>query len=223
MKTRQTSLKSIRHDTHKLILFVLLAAILLDACHTSHAQQQQQQRPFARRAAWRVSSREDYAPRAGATSSGLARPASLCNREEKTLFSCALKGSRKLLSICGSGRLDANSGYLQYRFGRAGDVEFEFPKEKKGTQAAFRYTRYTRPLVTYLVLRFETQGYLYSVHQNYNGEERPAVNEARVTVAPLKQKRAQATEFQCRLPVEGTLMNLEDVVRRADDEEPLEP
>jgi hypothetical protein len=175
-------------------LFISLAAILLDACYTGQAQQGR-----------------------------FARPASLCNREEKTLFSCALKGKGKLLSICGSGRLDAKSGYLQYRFGRAGDVELEFPKEREGTQAAFRYTRYTRPLVTYLVLRFETQGYLYSVHQNYNGEERPVVNEAGVTVTPLKQKSAQPTEFQCRLPVEGTLMNLEDVVRRADDEEPLEP
>lgn len=150
---------------------------------------------------------------------------SLCAQDEKVIFSCAIKGQeQKMLSICSSKRLDERVGYVQYRFGRAGKVELEFPQERRNTQAAFRYTRYTRPLVTYLVLRFETNGYLYSVHQNNNEEEKPPVNEATVTVSPLKalKTNAEPFEFRCREPVKGTLMSLEDVVPRSDDDA-LEP
>lgn len=198
---------------------VLLIAIFLAASVTACAQQVNGARDTAPRA---NASHANSPEAGGAAAQSPAGQASLCNRDETSLFSCVVRGSGKLLSICGSKRLDAGQGYVQYRFGRAGKVDLEFPKERQNTQSAFRYTRYTRPLVTYLALRFETNGYLYSVHQNYNGEERPPVNESSVSVTPLGGKAARSIELRCRRPAQGSLMSLEDIVRRSDDE-PLEP
>jgi hypothetical protein len=164
-------------------------------------------------------------PSFGETSSHalkLVQGLSLCARDEEVIFSCTISGSGKLLSLCGSRGLDAQSGYVQYRFGRAGRLELEFPQAREKTQSAFRYTRYTRPLVTYLVLRFESNGYLYSIHQNDNAEERPPVREASVTVTPLQSSNPKTTELRCRLPYRGSLMSLEDIVPRA-EEETLDP
>lgn len=199
---------------------VLLIALLSVASVTASAQQLDGASAATRRAnAYSARSSEAVA---AAMVQGPARQASLCNREETSLFSCAVEGSGKLLSICGSKRLDASRGYVQYRFGREGKVELEFPKERRETQSAFHYTRYTRPLVTYLVLRFETNGYLYSVHQNYNAEEHPPINESSVTVTQPGGKAARPIELRCRKPTQGSLMKLEDIVPR-DEDESLEP
>ena len=156
-----------------------------------------------------------------------SRVVSLCGKDESIVFSCTIKGSGKLLSICSSRQLDASKGYVQYRFGRPGGVELEFPKARENTQAAFRYVRYTRPLVTYLALRFETGGYLYSVHQDSDDEQKPRAQDARVTVTPIGTQtgKPHEIELQCRMPIEGSLMKLEDVVitRPWPDEGPTSP
>ncbi|HEX8097265.1 MAG TPA: hypothetical protein VF507_04490 [Pyrinomonadaceae bacterium] len=153
-----------------------------------------------------------------------APPISLCAADETVVFSCTTKGAGKLVSLCGSKQLDEKRGYVQYRFGRPGKVEMEFPRTREKTQSAFRLTRYTRPLVTYLALRFESGGYLYSIHQNDNEEEKPPALDASVAVTPLSASgpNTKKAEFSCRMPVKGSLMTLEDVVKRS-DEEPLEP
>jgi hypothetical protein len=91
------------------------------------------------------------------------RAGTLCHGNERVLFSATVTGSNKLVSICRSSRLDESRGHLQYRFGRPGKIELEFPKSREDTPSQFRYARYTRPLVTYLALRFETGGYLERV------------------------------------------------------------
>jgi len=158
-----------------------------------------------------------------AETSGLIKD-SLCSNGERVMFSAMVRGSNKLVSLCSSKQLTDSQGYLQYRFGRPGKVELEFPKNREATQSGFRYSRYTRPLVTYVVLRFETGGYLYSIHQNNNAEEKPALNEATVTVTPLETVKtdSKTVEIRLRMPVKGSLMNLEDVVRKT-DEEPTVP
>ena len=144
----------------------------------------------------------------------------LCHGNERVLFSAAVKGGNKLVSICSSGRLDEKRGYLQYRFGRPGKIELEFPKSRVDTQSQFRYSRYTRPLVTYLALRFETGGYLYSIHQNFNAELKPAISEASITVTPIEtlDTDPKPVKIPLREPVQGNLMKLENLVRRANEE-----
>jgi len=56
---------------------------------------------------------------------------SLCYKDETIVFSAALKGNDKLVSICSSKKLDESQGYLQYRFGRPEKVELCFPESRK--------------------------------------------------------------------------------------------
>ncbi|MBA3804422.1 MAG: hypothetical protein H0X14_01740 [Acidobacteria bacterium] len=134
---------------------------------------------------------------------------SLCARDEKIIWSCETD-NRKTVSICGSKQLDKQRGYLQYRFGRPGHVELEYPQQRQNTQTAFAYFRYTRPRVTYLGLRFKLNEYDYEIYDNSNEEER-AGSEAGVTVTPAGNT-AKTVDYRCRKPVVHHLIDLEEVV-----------
>ena len=93
-------------------------------------------------------------------------PANLCREAEQIVFSCQIKGSDKILSVCAAQNLDRENGYLQYRFGTNKEVELEFPGDIRDSQKAFQYSRYTRPLVTYLRLSFQENNYTFTVYDN---------------------------------------------------------
>jgi hypothetical protein len=138
-----------------------------------------------------------------------------CDRSEQVVFSCVMLKSTKVLSICASKRLDGQNGYVQYRFGPSGNIELAFPADRMASQKQFGYGRYTRPLVTYLTLSFESNGYKYSIHQDSNEEEKPRVNAAYLNVTP-PEPEAKPIEMTCRQPTRGSLMLLEDVVPRTE-------
>jgi hypothetical protein len=144
------------------------------------------------------------------------KPGSLCTRGEQVLWSCETAKTRALASICGSKNLDHAHGYVQYRFGRAGRVEMEFPRERTNTQSAFKYSRYTRYMVTYLKLEFVNNGFTYTISDDSNYEEKPGRRDADITITPAGAN-AKETRVRCRLPVAGSLMKLEDVVKKAED------
>lgn len=135
---------------------------------------------------------------------------SLCTQEEKTIWSCQTTG-RKIVSVCSSRELSKERGYVQYRFGRHGRVELEYPRQREHTQTAFSYFRYTRPLVTYLGLRFQTGGYDYEIYDNSSEEAAAAGSEAGVTVTPTGNT-ARAVDYRCRKPVAHHLIELEEIV-----------
>lgn len=138
---------------------------------------------------------------------------SLCQAEEQTIWSCATT-KNKIASVCASKDLAEDKGYVQYRFGTAGKVELEFPKEHAGSQKAFKYSRYTRPLVTMLTLSFKPTAVVYEIHDDDNSEEKPPVRAASIDVTTGANIPFSIT---CKLPVTGSLMKLEDIVPR--DEE----
>jgi hypothetical protein len=72
------------------------------------------------------------------------QPNSLCAPDERIIFSCPTEESAKILSLCASKDLTSDSGYLQYRYGPPGKIEFEYPKDRKGTQEKFQYSHYPR-------------------------------------------------------------------------------
>ncbi|HEX8745616.1 MAG TPA: hypothetical protein VF717_00345 [Pyrinomonadaceae bacterium] len=146
---------------------------------------------------------------------GAARLASLCAQGEQVVWSCETVRERKLASICSSKELDAERGYVQYRFGRVGRVELEFPSRRAASQSAFKYSRYTRPLVTYLKLEFSNNGVSYTISDDSNEEERPARRDAAIIVRD-SDGSAKETTLRCRMPVTGSLMKLEGVVERKD-------
>ena len=145
------------------------------------------------------------------------KPATLCEKNEKVIFSCGMKKSAKILSLCSSKELDKQKGYVQYRFGLPGKIELEYPADRKSTQSAFSYSRYTRPLVTYLALRFGTNGFKYSIHQDDVEDIKPPSFSSYINITPPGK---DATELMCRQPTTGSLMRLEDIVPNDDEDTP---
>ena len=117
---------------------------------------------------------------------GMVGPAfgapSLCGSDEQVFFNCLMKGSAKRVSLCGSRSLDRDKGYLQYRFGRPGAIELEFPKERLGSPRQFRFAHYVRYQVDRTELGFENGGYQYVLYDDYEGEQKPARRERGVSV-----------------------------------------
>jgi len=127
---------------------------------------------------------------------GALQTSSLCAKDERIIFSCPIKRPAKIVSVCASKDLTSERGYLQYRFGLPGKIELEYPKDRTGTQQKFHYTHYFRAQVDLTEIGFTIDGYEYSVFNDYNGEEKPAISSQGVSVtAPGKPKEVS---FVCR-------------------------
>jgi hypothetical protein len=130
------------------------------------------------------------------SNSGERQPNTLCAKDERIIFSCPVKRPAKIVSLCASKDLTSDHGYLQYRFGLPGKVELEFPKDRTATQQKFQYNHYFRAQFDQTAINFTIEGYEYSVFDDYNGEEKPAVSSQGVSVtAPGKPKEVS---FVCR-------------------------
>jgi hypothetical protein len=134
---------------------------------------------------------------------------SLCARDEHIIFSCTIKHTAKIVSLCASKELDKERGYLQYRFGLPGKVELEYPKDQKGTQPKFHYSHYFRAQVDETEINFNIDGYEYSVFDTYNGEEKPAISEQGVHVTAGGKKEAS---FVCGSKPKADYSALQDVL-----------
>ena len=141
-----------------------------------------------------------------------AKSKSLCRAGEQTIWTCTTV-KNKVASVCASKDLAEETGYVQYRFGSPGKIELEYPKEREGSAQKFKYSRYTRPLVTMLTLEFEHQGVMYEIHDDDNYEEKPPVRAASIDIAD----GVRSASVECRQPVSGSLMKLETIVPRKDE------
>lgn len=88
---------------------------------------------------------------------------SLCTKDEQVAFSCAVKGN-KLVSLCASPDLSKTTGYVQYRFGKKGAVEFTYPQLTDNPRTHFLWgvTAYSGGGVDYF--RFASGDYQYVVY-----------------------------------------------------------
>ncbi|MGR8979214.1 MAG: hypothetical protein ACU84H_03860 [Gammaproteobacteria bacterium] len=119
----------------------------------------------------------------------LADATSHCGPSEQIIYSCRIKDSRKVVSLCASKDLSSKSGYLQYRFGRPAKIELEFPKERQNSRQQFRYTHYFRFQIDRTEVSFKNAGYEYTVYNDYDGEESVPKRETGV--------RVNTTELPC--------------------------
>jgi hypothetical protein len=158
--------------------------------------------------------------RAQLTSPGLLHANSLCAKTERIIFSCLTKrsgvkpavASSKIASLCASLDLDKQRGYLQYRYGRPGKLELEFPSSRTGTQQMFQYTHYMRYQVDLTEINFEIDGYQYQIFDDYNGEEKPRISTEGVSVtAPGKPKEVS---FVCRTKAKADYSMLDELLTR---------
>src|SRR5688500_7074147 len=95
--------------------------------------------------------------------SGLAyADETLCEKSEAVYFSCPVASSKRI-SVCGSPAISESEGYLQYRFGRPGAVELEYPKTKEKTQQQFYWEENNNYQGGSRTLYFEIGSYSYGV------------------------------------------------------------
>ena len=135
---------------------------------------------------------------------------SLCAKDEHIIFSCAIKRTSKIVSLCASRDLDKERGYLQYRFGLPGEVELEFPKDRQNTQQQFHYSHYFRYQVDLTEISFNIDGYEYQIFDDYNGEEKPSISSQGVSVtAPGKPKEVS---FVCASKPRADYSTLQDIL-----------
>jgi hypothetical protein len=138
-------------------------------------------------------------------------PGTLCQEDEQVVFSCPVKDGSKIVSLCGAKHLTAQDGYLQYRFGRAGRVELEFPAQRQNTQSLFRYAHYFRYQVERLAVSFDTQGYTYTLFDAYEGDTGTKTHQQGVQITPPGTPSKVIT-FLCRGPALGMLHSLRTIV-----------
>ena len=143
------------------------------------------------------------------------QPNTLCDRNERVIFSCPIKRPAKIVSVCASKDLTSERGYLQYRFGLPGKIELEFPKDRTGTQTKFQYSHYFRAQFDLTEISFNVNGYEYEVTDDYNGEEKPAQTIQGVSVtAPGKPKEVN---FVCRTKPKADYTDLQTVLGNDQD------
>ena len=141
---------------------------------------------------------------------GSLQGGTLCEKGERVIFSCPVKRPAKIVSLCASKDLTAETGYLQYRFGLPGKVELQYPQDRTGTQSKFQYTHYFRAQVDLTEISFTNNGYEYQITDDYNGEEKPAQSIQGVSVtAPGKPKEVSLT---CRVKPKADYTDLQAVL-----------
>ena len=142
---------------------------------------------------------------------------SLCNKSEKVVFSCAVRRLGKMVSLCSSPELRKAEGYLQYRFGRPGQVELEFPKERSQSRTLFKYRHYFRSQVDSTEISFTVNGYAYAVFDEYNGEEKPVVSEKGLLVTSESSKKE--VKYLCQGKPLANYEDLADTFENASPED----
>jgi len=149
-----------------------------------------------------------------ATASNVAQlqPGSLCERDEKIVFSCTLGKQAKpgkVVSLCSSKELTKEQGYLRYRFGVPGKIELEYPKDGERPHEAFKYSHYFRAQVDETEISFSLNGYEYSISDDYNGEEKPVHHSQGITIKP--PNNGKPVTLNCRERAKAQYGDLADV------------
>jgi hypothetical protein len=143
----------------------------------------------------------------------------LCRQGEEVFFSCPVKDGTRIVSLCGSRRLTAQEGYLQYRFGRPGKLELEHPKRRQGAQETFRYAHYSRYQVDRVAVSFQRGGFTYTLFDSYEGDAPPPARDQGVQVTPSRAGRKEVT-LACRGAATGNLSSLSSILP-CDKDDPL--
>jgi hypothetical protein len=88
----------------------------------------------------------------------------MCYAHEEIYFSCPV--DKKTISICASGNISPKNGYVQYRFGRPGKPELEYPAESNPPMNKFSISDFHGGNVNSVHLKFKSGKYIYVVYQS---------------------------------------------------------
>ncbi len=103
-----------------------------------------------------------------------------CRDGEIVVFSCQIKGSQKVASLCSSVRKSETSVVpeaLFYRFGKLGNVELEFPPSASGSLEKFSFNHYFRPGLDSTAISFTNGTFNYSIYETLDNEDSTSPDE----------------------------------------------
>ena len=135
----------------------------------------------------------------------------LCADDELNVFSCPVKRTGKIVSLCTSKDFAKDSGYITYRFGLPGKVELEFPHERTATQKAFYYAHYFRARFDQTEISFNSGDYNYRMFDYYQGETKPYSHTQGLIVTPPGTKRSSTT-LECAMPAKADYSTIGDIL-----------
>jgi hypothetical protein len=135
-----------------------------------------------------------------AAADGEANFAGLCSAQEAVYFACSTATTR-WISLCGTA-----AGALQYRFGRSGAVELQYPARAIDGASRMMFARYSRHETERVEVRFENHGADYVLFDYQEGAQRTAG--VRVTTAGGKER-----DIVCSGPVASRLGELKTALR----------
>jgi len=91
---------------------------------------------------------------------------SLCETDEQVVWTC--QAGARTISVCASADLNPKEGYAQYRIGRPGALEMEYPTTRVHPRGRFTYTLYPQGNST---LSFTNGAYKYSLFEDLRSTE----------------------------------------------------
>lgn len=139
-----------------------------------------------------------------------------CRDKERVIFSCQVGREGKFVSLCAAPVFAGDEGYLQYRYGRPGAIELQFPSERSASLGKFRTAHYFRAKVDRRELTFSNGGVTYAVFSYFDNEDGKSRTETGIRVEGLGVNRV----FICSGRVVDRLPLLEGVVS-CDPDSPL--
>ena len=142
---------------------------------------------------------------------------SLCSSTEQTFFSCRIANSVKIASVCGARNTSPSDGYLQYRFGLPGKIEFEYPTEQKGSTEHFWWDGRSHADVDDNWFWFKSSGYVYSAfyiedHKKHRGTQKIRTG---ILIEKKSDEKWNKT-LKCAQPATGDFTRLADIVQSSE-------
>lgn len=131
-----------------------------------------------------------------------------CAPAERVFFSCPIKGSSKVLSLCGGVDEMGTPLWLQYRFGMIGRTELVFPSDKAGSLQKFGGVRQTAKAIglTIMEVWFAVGAYTYLIEHVYGGDCDGECTEANDLL--VFERGGAVTRLACDSPVANGLWEL---------------
>lgn len=131
-----------------------------------------------------------------------------CVAEENVFFSCPIKGSNKVLSLCGGSDESGIPSWLQYRFGNLGAAELVFPAKRAGSLQKFGGVRQTAKAIDLTILEvwFRVGVYDYLLEHDSGGDCDGECEEASFLV--VFERGTPVTRLTCSPPVVNVLWGL---------------
>lgn len=137
-----------------------------------------------------------------------------CFTGEQIFFTCEMEDKR-VISLCGAANIGEDVGYMQFRAGQPGHIEYEYPKDQKSpAKVNFTQSHYLRYQVDYRRVGFLDVDTEYEIFWEYYGEDGKPQEAAGLTF-----KGWHDAETLCRAPWLMNLAPLDDILPKKKEEE----